>query len=195
MSDSAFEPLARAAAEIEARAWVVGGYVRDHLLGREHPDIDVVVEDGQGLELARRFAAITGSPEPVLFERFGTAQVRFGGRLVEFASTRAESYERDSRKPVVRPATLDEDLRRRDFTINTLLMDFRGQVHDRTGQGLPDLQAKLLRTPLDPEQTFDDDPLRMLRGIRFSAELGFELEASLLPAMRRLRERLRPPVL
>jgi poly(A) polymerase len=191
----AFQPLARAAEEIGARAWVVGGYVRDTLLGRDHPDLDVVVEDGKGLELARQFTRITGSPEPVLFERFGTAQVRFGDRLVEFASTRAESYERDSRKPVVRPATLDEDLRRRDFTINTLLMDFDGQVHDRTGQGLPDLKAKLLRTPLDPIQTFDDDPLRMLRGIRFAAELGFRLDPALVPAMRKLRERLRPPVL
>jgi poly(A) polymerase len=191
----AFDPLARAAAEIGAAAWVVGGYVRDTLLGRDHPDLDVVVEDGQGLELARHFAKITGSPEPVLFERFGTAQVRFGDRLVEFASTRAESYERDSRKPVVRPATLEEDLRRRDFTINTLLMDFEGEVHDATGRGLADLKAKLLRTPLDPVQTFDDDPLRMLRGIRFAAELGFRLDPPLMPAMRKLRERLRPPVL
>ena len=193
--DPAFRPLARAAVEIGARAWVVGGYVRDHLLGREHPDIDVVVEDAKGLELARRFAAITGSPEPVLFERFGTAQVRFRDRLIEFASTRAESYESNSRKPEVRPASLDDDLRRRDFTVNTLLMDFEGRVHDRTGQGLPDLEARLLRTPLDPEQTFADDPLRMLRGIRFAAELGFQLDPALLPAMRNLRDRLQPPVL
>ena len=194
-TDPVFAPLEQAAKQEGARAWVVGGYVRDHLLGYEHPDIDVVVEDGKGLELARSFAALTGSPEPVLFERFGTAQVRFGDRLVEFASTRAESYQRDSRKPEVRPATLDEDLRRRDFTVNTLLMDFQGGIHDRTGRGRPDLEAKLLRTPLEPEQTFDDDPLRMLRGIRFAAELGFELDPSLLPAMRKLRDRLQPPVL
>src|SRR5919201_1970920 len=102
--DPAFGPLKQAADEIEAQAWIVGGYVRDQLLNREHPDIDVVVEDGKGHDLARRFAALTNSPEPVIFERFGTAQVRWQGRLIEFASTRAESYTPDSRKPAVRPA-------------------------------------------------------------------------------------------
>jgi poly(A) polymerase len=194
-SDPVFAPLRRAAAEVGAKAWIVGGYVRDHLLGREHPDVDVVVEDGKGLEVARRFATLTRSPAPVLFERFGTAQVRWSGRLIEFASTRAESYTPGSRKPEVRPATLDEDLRRRDFTVNTLLMDFDGEVHDRLGTGLRDLDEKVLRTPLDPERTFSDDPLRMLRAIRFAAQLGFQLDPSLPPAMRSLRERLKPPVL
>jgi poly(A) polymerase len=192
--DPAFEPLARAARDIGAKAWIVGGYVRDRLLKREHPDIDVVVEDGKGHELARHFAAITGAPEPVLFERFGTAQVRWHGRLIEFASARAESYARDSRKPEVRPATLEADLLRRDFTVNTLLMDVDGHVHDRIG-ARNDLEAKVLRTPADPAQTFSDDPLRMLRGIRFAAELGFELAPDLLPAMRLLRSRLAPPVI
>ena len=193
--DPAFEPLARAARDIGAKAWIVGGYVRDRLLKREHPDIDVVVEDGKGHELARHFAAITGAPEPVLFERFGTAQVRWHGRLIEFASARAESYARDSRKPEVRPATLEADLLRRDFTVNTLLMDLDGRVHDLLGSGLPDLEQQRLRTPLDPVQTLSDDPLRMLRGIRFAAELEFRLDPPLLPAMRRLRDRLKPPVL
>jgi len=95
----------------------------------------------------------------------------------------------------VAPAGIEEDLRRRDFTVNALLMDFEGRVEDRLGGGLPDLEAKLLRTPLDPEATFNDDPLRMLRGIRFAAELGFSLDASLPPAMRALAGRLRPPVI
>lgn len=177
-----------------AKAWIVGGYVRDRLLGRPHREVDVVVEGGDGLALARRFAELAGAAPPVTFERFGTAQVTLPGRLVEFVTARAESYAADSRKPTVRPATLDDDLRRRDFTVNTLLMDLDGEIHDPLG-GLADLEAKLLRTPADPQQTFADDPLRMLRAIRFAAELGFSLAPDLLPAMRRLKGRLAPPVI
>jgi len=186
--------LKQAAAELGARAWIVGGYVRDHLLGRAHPDIDVVVEEGLGFELARRFAELAGAGEPVVFERFGTAQVTLPGHLVELVSARSESYASDSRKPDVQPATLEEDLRRRDFTVNTLLMDFDGNVHDPLGRGLADLQGYVLRTPAGPRQTFSDDPLRMLRAIRFAAQLGFELAPDLLPAMRQMRERLTSPV-
>ena len=188
--------LAESASAIGARAWVVGGHVRDRLLGRSSSEeLDIVVEEGRGEELAAEFARRTGSAPPVVFERFGTAQVRWQGTNVEFASCRAESYAADSRKPDVRPAALDEDLRRRDFTVNTLLMDFEGEVHDRLGTGLPDLRAGILRTPLDPLATFRDDPLRMLRAVRFAAQLGFTLDTALMPAMRELHERLRPPVL
>ena len=186
--------LKQAASELNARAWIVGGYVRDVVLGRPHPDIDVVVEDGKGLELARRFAPLAGASEPVIFERFGTAQVTLPGHLIEFVSARAESYTADSRKPGVRVATLDEDLRRRDFTVNTLLMDFDGNVHDPLGRGQADLEARVLRTPADPMQTFSDDPLRMLRAIRFAVQLRFELAPELLPAMSRLKDRLASPV-
>lgn len=187
--------LRESAQTLGARAWLVGGCVRDRLLERPHPDYDVVVEEGRGQALAAEFARRTGSPEPVLFERFGTAQVRWQDHLVEFASARSESYPADSRKPDVGPAALEEDLQRRDFTVNTLLMDLQGEVHDLLGQGLPDLESRLLRTPRDPELTFRDDPLRMLRAVRFAAQLGFTLHESLLPAMRASRERLRPPVL
>jgi poly(A) polymerase len=186
--------LKQAASELNARAWIVGGYVRDVLLGRPHPDIDVVVEDGKGFELARRFAQLAGAAEPVVFERFGTAQVTLPGHLVEFVSARAESYAADSRKPDVRVATLDEDLRRRDFTVNALLMDFDGNVRDPLGRGVADLEARVLRTPADPMQTFGDDPLRMLRAIRFAAQLGFELAPELLPAMNKVKDRLASPV-
>ncbi len=186
--------LKQAAAELGARAWIVGGYVRDRLLGRAHPDIDVVVEEGLGFGLARRFAELAGAHEPAVFERFGTAQVTLPGHLVEFVSARSESYASDSRKPDVRPATLEEDLRRRDFTVNTLLMDFDGNVHDPLSRGLADLEAHVLRTPADPVQTFTDDPLRMLRAIRFAAQLGFELAPDLLPAMRQMKVRLTSPV-
>src|SRR5262245_32388596 len=175
------------------RAWAVGGYVRDSLVGRSHPDLDVVVEDGRALELAERFAALAGARRPALFPRFGTAQVTWGKRLVEFVSARAESYAPDSRKPFVRPASVEEDLRRRDFTVNAMLMDLDGVIIDPL-RGRADLERRLLRTPRPADVTFTDDPLRMLRAIRFSAQLGFDLAPDLLPTMRRLRDRVRPPV-
>ena len=185
--------LKRAASDLRVKAWIVGGYVRDKLLGRPHLNPDVVVEDGDALELAKRFAHLAGAPPPVTFERFGTAQVALPGRLVEFVTARAESYAPESRKPDVRRATLEEDLRRRDFTVNALLMDFDGNVQDLLG-ARQNLEAKILRTPADPMLTFADDPLRMLRGVRFAADLGFELAPDLVPAMRRLSSRLAPPV-
>ena len=187
--------LKQAASELGARAWIVGGYVRDSLLGRPHPDLDIVVEGGLGFDLARRFATLAGAGEPVIFERFGTAQVTLPGHLVEFVSARRESYTPESRKPLTQDATLDEDLRRRDFTVNTLLIDFDGKVQDPLGRGLADLEKRMLRTPNDPLQTFNDDPLRMLRAIRFAAQLGFELAPDVLPAMRKMRDRVGPPAL
>jgi poly(A) polymerase len=186
--------LKRAATDQGAKAWVVGGYVRDLLLGRTQPDLDVVVEEGGAPQLAVRFAELAGAGPPVIFERYGTAQVTLRGHLVEFVSARSESYASDSRKPDVRPATLEEDLRRRDFTINTLLMDFDGNIEDRLGSARADLEAGILRTPADPAQTFSDDPLRMLRAARFAAQLGFDLAPDVLPAMRRLSGRLAPPI-
>ncbi len=187
--------LKRAAADQGARAWIVGGYVRDHLIGATHPEIDVVVEDGGAARLAERFAQLAGAGPPVTFERYGTAQVTLPGHLVEFVSARSESYAPESRKPQVRPATLEEDLRRRDFTVNTLLMDFDGNIYDRLGSARADLDARLLRTPAEPLQTFNDDPLRMLRAVRFAAQLGFNLAPDLLPAMRQLSGRLAAPVI
>src|SRR5258708_138595 len=149
---------------------------------------------GAGRKRAEGFAGPVGAEPPVTFERFGTAQVTLPGHLVEFVKARAESYAADSRKPDVRPASLDEDLRRRDFTINTLLMDLDGQVQDPLG-GRRDLEARILRTPTDPLRTFADDPLRMLRAVRFASELEFELAPDLLPAMREMKGRLAPPVI
>jgi putative nucleotidyltransferase with HDIG domain len=186
--------LKQAASDLGAQAWVVGGYVRDKLLERPHPNPDVVVERGDALKLAQRFAELAGAEPPVTFERFGTAQVTLPGHLVEFVNARAESYAADSRKPDVRPASLDDDLRRRDFTINTLLMDFDGRIQDPLG-GRKDLEARILRTPTDPLRTFADDPLRMLRAVRFAAELGFEPAPDLIPAMRQMKGRLTPPVI
>jgi poly(A) polymerase len=186
--------LKQAASDLGLKAWVVGGYVRDKLLGLPHSNPDVVVEGGDALKLAEHFAELAHAPPPITFERYGTAQVTLPGHLVEFVTARAESYTPDSRKPDVRPATLEEDLRRRDFTINTLLMDFDGKIHDPLG-GRKDLDARLLRTPADPLRTFADDPLRMLRAIRFASQLGFELAPDILPAMRQMQSRLAPPVI
>jgi poly(A) polymerase len=194
LTDPAFPLLRRAADELGVRAWAVGGYVRDTLLGRDHPDLDVVVEDGRALQLAERFAELAGARRPALFPRFGTAQVTWGDRLVELVSARAESYLPDSRKPLVTSTTVDEDLLRRDFTVNAMLMDFDGRITDPLG-GRADLDRKLLRTPRAADVTFSDDPLRMLRAIRLATQLDFELAPDLLPTMRRLRERARPPVL
>ncbi len=187
--------LKQAAAEAGVRAWIVGGYVRDKLLGLAHPNPDVVVEEDGGRRLADRFAQLAGARPPVVFERFGTAQVVVSGHIVEFVSARAESYPPDSRKPDVRPATLEEDLRRRDFTINTLLMDLDGNIKDPLGIGRADLDARLIRTPAPAEQTFSDDPLRMLRAVRFASELGFELAPDIAPAMNAMKARVAHPVI
>lgn len=192
--DPALAAVKQAALDLGVRAWAVGGYVRDSLLGRAHPDLDVVVEGRQALELAERFAALTGARKPALFPRFGTAQVKWSGRMVDFASARLESYPPDSRKPEVRPASIEADLERRDFTVNAILMDLDGRIQDPLG-GRADLERRLLRTPRPPEQTFADDPLRMLRAVRFASQLGFDLDPSIMPAMRSQRERARPPVL
>jgi poly(A) polymerase len=187
--------LKQAAADTGVKAWLVGGYVRDRILGRAHPDADVVVEEGGGDRMAARLAELAGVRPPVTFERFGTAQVTLPGHLVEFVSARSESYAESSRKPDVRPASLEEDLRRRDFTINTLLMDLDGNVHDRLGMGLTDLEARVIRTPAPPQVTFQDDPLRMLRAVRFAAVLGFTPVQEVMDAIRAMRNRLVAPVI
>src|SRR5215472_17256381 len=183
--------LRRVADELGVNAWLVGGCVRDQLLGRECHDIDVVVE-GDALALAAGFAVAADATPPALFPRFGTAHVCWGDLEIEFAAARAESYPEDSRQPDVRPATIREDVRRRDFTVNALLMDLDGNVVDLV-RGRLDLEQGILRTPLDPVRTFSDDPLRMLRACRFAAQLGFGLADDMPLAMREMAERARQP--
>ncbi|WP_412069370.1 CCA tRNA nucleotidyltransferase [Rubrivirga sp. IMCC43871] len=205
-----FEPVLRRigdeAARIGVEAYVVGGAVRDALLGRETTDLDIVgVGPGSGLALATATAAALGVKAPAVYPAFGTAAVAVpaktvarltegeGQRLViEFVGARRESYRADSRKPIVEDGTLADDLARRDFTVNALAArldaDF-GTVADHFG-GLDDLDARRLRTPLDPAVTFADDPLRMLRGARFAAQLGFEVDAAAVQAMTAQAERV-----
>jgi poly(A) polymerase len=179
-----------AAGSLATRAYLVGGYVRDMLLGRPSKDIDVVVEKGLGTEVAKRVAEDPGARGFVVFERFGTAQVAFEGLVVEFVSARAESYASDSRKPDVREASFEDDMRRRDFTVNALMADAAGQVIDLTGKGLADLDAKLLRTPLPAAETFAEDPLRAVRAVRFAVALDFEMHDEIRPAISANLDRL-----
>lgn len=176
----------------EGGLWLVGGSVRDPLLGRpEPPDVDVAVL-GSALQAAEVVweKGLAKYP-PVQYPRFGTARIKVEGITIEFASTRAESYREDSRKPDVRPATLEEDAKRRDFTVNALFRDlFSGELVDPTGKGLGDLQARVLRTPTDPAVTFSDDPLRMLRAIRFRWSLGFDPAPGLYEAIEANASRL-----
>lgn len=172
--------------------YVVGGFVRDFLLGAAGTDIDVVVV-GPGTALARAFADAVGSREVAVYENFGTALVKTGGYHVEFVGARKESYRANSRKPIVEDGTLYDDQLRRDLTINALSLALHP---DRWGElvdpfdGLGDLERGIIRTPRDPDLTFSDDPLRMLRAVRFATRLGFTLPQELLAAIRRNRERI-----
>jgi poly(A) polymerase len=165
--------------DYEGRVYLVGGYVRDKLLNRPLPsDLDVVLE-GDALALARwLYEQGVADHAPVVYPRFGTAMVKVAGVPIELVTARAESYRAESRKPVqVKPATLYEDALRRDFTINTLLENLHtGELLDPLGMALSDLQARLIRTPREPKATFHEDPLRMLRAIRFAVQLDFTIE-------------------
>ncbi len=184
------------AAKKGIRAFVIGGYVRDCFLGRPCNDIDIVVE-GSGIDFARAVGEATGK-KVSYFKNFGTAMLRYKGDEVEFVGARKESYRRESRKPIVETGTLEDDQLRRDFTINamafSLQADSYGELVDPFG-GIKDLAAGIIRTPLDPDTTYSDDPLRMLRAVRFatklsSAQLTFSIVGESMASMRRMADRL-----
>jgi poly(A) polymerase len=196
---SAFRAVEEQSRQLGLRALVVGGYVRDRLLGGERGarirEVDILVEGRGATQLATAVGAALGLHPPVIFERFGTAHLDLaGGRALEFVSSRVERYDPTSRKPEVKPGTLKDDVMRRDFTVNTLLMEWDGTVLDLTGRGLDDLKARRIVTPLDPKATFDEDPLRMLRAVRFATTLEFSLDGSVEAAIRANSSRLQPPV-
>jgi poly(A) polymerase len=180
--------------DYEGKVYLVGGYVRDKLLNRPLPsDLDVVLE-GDALALAQwLYERGVADHAPVVYSRFGTAMVKVAGVPIELVTARAESYRAESRKPVqVEPATLYEDALRRDFTINTLLENLHtGELLDPLGMALPDLQARLIRTPREPKATFHEDPLRMLRAIRFAVQLDFAIEPATYNALCAEAHRLR----
>jgi len=188
-----FEQISRILGREQREAYVVGGYVRDALMGRPCKDIDIVVV-GSGIDLAKQYARMLGGKTRVsVFRNFGTAMVQTGDTDIEFVGARKESYRRNSRKPMVENGSLEDDLMRRDFTINTLAValhpDQYGTLVDRFG-GMDDLEKKLIRTPLNPDKTFDDDPLRMVRGIRFATQLNFHLHPDTMKAIRRNHQRI-----
>ena len=191
-----FRIISQTAEETDVRAFVIGGYVRDCFLGRPGKDIDIVVE-GSGIALAEAVAAKLHTRVSV-FKNFGTAMLHFKGTEVEFVGARKESYNRDSRKPIVEDGTLEEDQLRRDFTINAMAFSLQkedfGALIDPFG-GIRDLVSGIIRTPLEPDTTYSDDPLRMLRAIRFASrlstpELTFTIVPESLESMRRNRDRL-----
>ncbi|MCB9089121.1 MAG: HD domain-containing protein [Calditrichae bacterium] len=182
-----------AAVQFGVEVYAVGGFVRDLVMGKEGKDIDCVVL-GDAIGFARHFRKMYHSSKVVPFAQFGTARVQYQDWQLEFVTAREEHYQEDSRKPEVRPATLESDLSRRDFTINCLAMDISpehfGEVIDLF-DGEEDIRRQLIRTPLDPQITFSDDPLRILRAIRFAATLGFHIDGAALQAIHDNRERLR----
>ncbi|WP_422081208.1 CCA tRNA nucleotidyltransferase [Ulvibacterium sp.] len=193
--DPVFGIIARSAQDLNINTYVIGGFVRDYLMGNEIPkDIDIVAV-GSGIELAKRVAShLPGNPKVSVFKNFGTAMINHEGQELEFVGARKESYHRDSRKPVVEDGTLEEDQKRRDFTINALALSLNkknyGVLLDPF-DGLGDLKRKLIRTPLEPGITYSDDPLRMMRAIRFATQLGFTIHGDSLRAITENKQRIK----
>ncbi|WP_445384502.1 CCA tRNA nucleotidyltransferase [Robiginitalea sp. IMCC44478] len=190
-----FKLIGEAAGQEGIQAYVIGGYVRDFFLKRgQKKDIDVVAL-GSGIRLAKAVAAkLPEKPKVTVFRNFGTAMLKHGDLQLEFVGARKESYNRDSRKPVVEDGSLEDDQNRRDFTINALALSLQGDSFGKLSDpfgGLADLERKCIRTPLEPSKTYSDDPLRMIRAIRFAAQLQFEIEKASLEAISGQRNRLK----
>ena len=192
LANPLFRKISQIIDRLGVEAYVVGGYVRDYYLRRPSTDIDVVVV-GSGIEVAEALGREVKAKVSV-FKTFGTAMVRAYGTEVEFVGARKESYTFDSRKPTVEPGTLEDDQRRRDFTINAMAWCLNG---DRFGElvdpfeGMFDLEDCIIRTPCDPDITFSDDPLRMMRAVRFASQLGFDIEEETFDAITRNKERIK----
>ncbi len=189
-----FKIIAEAASDLNYETYAVGGFVRDQLLGRVCKDIDFVCV-GSGIELAQKAAdKIADKPHVSFFKNFGTAQFRWNDFDFEFVGARKESYDRNSRKPVVEDGTLEDDQNRRDFTINAMAISLNknsfGELVDPFN-GVRDLEDKLIRTPLDPDITFSDDPLRMMRAIRFATQLDYKILPETFDAIKRNKERIK----
>ncbi|NOY36815.1 MAG: HD domain-containing protein [Chlorobi bacterium] len=192
-------PVFRVISDIVTRrdvsAYVIGGFVRDCILGRDHSiqDIDILIV-GKGIEIAREVASsLIPKPKVSIFKRFGTAMFRYGDMEIDFVGARKESYSPDSRKPAVEEGTLEDDQRRRDFTVNAMAISLKRESYGAfidPFNGLKDLQDRILRTPLDPDVTFSDDPLRMMRAIRFATELDFQLSTEVEEGIRKNRDRI-----
>ncbi len=194
LQNPVFKIIQQASSELNVDSYVIGGFVRDYLLGREFKkDIDVVAI-GSGIELALKVSEmLPKKPKVQVFKTYGTAMLRFEDTEIEFVGARKESYHFESRNPVVENGTLEDDQNRRDFTINALAISLNknnyGDLLDPFN-GLEDLKNKIIKTPLDPDITFSDDPLRMLRGIRFANQLSFEIEEKSLQSIAKNKDRI-----
>ncbi len=189
-----FKLITKASRALNYESFVIGGYVRDILLKRPSNDIDVVTV-GSGIELARKTASLISEKKEVKFYgRFGTAMIRLKDKEIEFVGARKESYDPSSRKPTVENGSIEDDQNRRDFTINALAISLNdnnfGELIDPFN-GIKDLEDKIIRTPLDPDITYSDDPLRMMRAIRFATQLHFNIETESFNAIKRNAERIR----
>ncbi|MDR2086407.1 MAG: CCA tRNA nucleotidyltransferase [Dysgonamonadaceae bacterium] len=194
LDSNVFKLISEAAAALQYETYVIGGFVRDLALNRTSKDIDVVCV-GSGIQLAQEVVRRWGKPAHLsVFKNFGTAHLQFNGLEVEFVGARKESYQRHSRKPMVEDGTLDDDLNRRDFTMNAMAICLN---KERFGEwidpfnGLQDMEDGWIRTPANPDVTFSDDPLRMMRAVRFASQLGYFIEAETFEAIERNRERIR----
>ena len=189
-----FERIGDAAQKMDVQCYLIGGFVRDKLLGRPTKDVDIVCT-GDGIALAHNVAKTFVQPPQVnFFKNFGTAQFRLNGLDVEFVGARKESYTSDSRKPQVEPGTIEDDQLRRDFTINALAISLNKEDYGKLidpFDGTKDLEAKIIRTPLGPDVTFSDDPLRMMRAVRFATQLGFEITEDVFEAIKRNKGRIK----
>ncbi len=189
-----FEIIAKAGSQLQLQSYVIGGFVRDYFLGRNTPtDIDIVTV-GSGIDLAQKVASLLPNhPKVQIFKTYGTAMLQYDTIAIEFVGARKESYRTESRNPQVEEGSLDDDQNRRDFTINAMALSLNpedyGSLLDPFN-GIADLQNKIIRTPLDPDITFSDDPLRMLRAIRFATQLDFVIEANSLQAIRKNASRI-----
>ena len=194
LQDKIFKIIAQAAKELNVESYVIGGFVRDLILQRDHKkDIDIVAV-GSGIELALKVSELLpNKPKVQVFKTYGTAMLRYNDMDIEFVGARKESYHFDSRNPVVENGTLEDDQNRRDFTINALALSLNennfGDLVDPFN-GLQDMKNKIIRTPLNPDITYSDDPLRMMRAIRFACQLHFEIEAESLEAISRNKDRI-----
>jgi poly(A) polymerase len=196
LNDKIFETLSSVVTSENVEAYVIGGWVRDCILKRDHPDKDIdIVVVGSGIELAQKVAKkINPRIKVSVFKTFGTAMFRNHEYELEFVGARKESYDKNSRKPVVEDGTLEDDQKRRDFTINALAISLNketfGKFIDPFG-GLEDIKKKIIRTPLEPDRTFSDDPLRMMRAIRFATQLNFTIEDKTFESITENAERIK----
>lgn len=195
LNNPIFEIIAKASQQLTVESYVIGGFVRDYILGRESKkDIDIVAV-GSGIELALKVSSLLPSkPKVQVFKTYGTAMLRYKDIDIEFVGARKESYNKESRNPVVEDGTLQDDQNRRDFTINALAFslnaDTYGDLIDPFN-GMIDLENKIIKTPLNPDITYSDDPLRMMRAIRFATQLGFEIEENSLESIKNNKDRIK----